>query len=134
MKNLILRNLCLLLMAASLFYGCEKESSQPVQSPDEAVTEEKSEEQAEAMTLAQMKQKFENDLLCFEKKVIEINLYTGLYKNEQVYFTMIMCPACNTAPPAFGYTLHNKKVKFDNFQDVTDIKEVYNSCTKTFTK
>src|SRR5690606_1425866 len=60
MKNLILRNLCLLLMATGLFYGCEKESNQPVQSPYEAVTKEKSEEQAEAMTQEQRKQKIEN--------------------------------------------------------------------------
>ena len=118
MKNLILRNLCLLLMAIGLFYGCEKESNQ--RKPTACET--------------QMKERFKDDLVCGEKNVRESNLYSGFYKNEQVYFTMIMCLACNTAPPAFGYTCDNEKVEFDNFQDVMDIKEVYNSCTKTFTK
>lgn len=79
-----------------------------------------------------MKKLYESELKCTKQDVMEVNLYAGVYKNERVYFTRIMCPSCNTLPPSSGYTCGNKKVDFDDFGEVSDIKQVYNSCTKEF--
>jgi hypothetical protein len=79
-----------------------------------------------------MKERFKEELKCAEKYTREVNLYTGMYENEEVYFTMIMCPNCGTVPPAYGYTCENKKVNFDDFRNVENIKEIYNSCTQEF--
>lgn len=103
-------------MAVTLFYSCEKERDQKNLSA----------------CVLQMKERFKDDLKCYEKNAREVNLYKGLYKNEEVYFTMVMCPSCNVVPPAYGYTCENKKVTFDDFRNVENIKEVYNSCTQKF--
>lgn len=81
-----------------------------------------------------MKERFKDDLKCTERGVMEMHLFVGTYKNKQVYFTKIMCPACNTVPPQYGYTCDNKKIDFDDFENVKDRKIVYNSCTDTFTE
>ncbi len=79
-----------------------------------------------------MKQLFDNELKCTEKNVMEVNLYSGKYKNQVVYFLNIMCPACLAMPPSYGYNCSNEKILFDDFKNVTAIKEVYNSCTKEY--
>lgn len=109
-----MKRLYVLFLAITLFYGCKKEGKAP------------------SNCAAQMQERFKAELKCTEKGVNEINLYSGLYKNEEVYFTMIMCINCGTIPPAFGYTCKNKKVDFDDFRNVENIKEVYNSCTQKF--
>lgn len=111
-----MRRLYVLFIAVTLFYSCEKER-----------------EQREPSACAlQMKERFKEDLKCTEKLTKEVNLYMGMYENEKVYFTRIMCPSCNTIPPAYGYTCENKKVDFDDFRNVENIKEIYNSCTQEF--
>ncbi len=84
--------------------------------------------------VVRMKELYKAELKCTKKDAMEVNLYSGLYKNELVYFTMTMCPNCNTVPPSSGYTCGNKKVDFNDFGNVSDIKQVYNSCTKEFTE
>jgi len=79
-----------------------------------------------------MKQLFDNELKCTAQNAMEVNLYSGRYQNKIVYFLNIMCPACSSIPPSYGYTCSNEKILFDNFQNVTDIKQVYNSCTKKY--
>ena len=81
-----------------------------------------------------MKKKFDKELICSQKGKMESNLYVGTYKNQEVYFVNTMCPACNTLPPQFGYTCGDKKVDFDDFSKVENIKQVYNSCTQEFSK
>lgn len=110
-----MKRLSVLFLILTLFYSCEKERKQPT-----------------ACAL-QMKERFKEDLKCTERHTMEVNLYTGSYKNEQVYFTRVMCPNCNTIPPAYGYTCENKKVDFDNFSNVKNIRQIYNSCTREFT-
>lgn len=82
----------------------------------------------------EMKQKFDNELKCTKENQMATNLYIGIYKGNTVYFPMLMCPACNSIPPAFGYTCTNKKIPFEKFNDVTEIKIVYDSCTKKFSE
>lgn len=65
---------------------------------------------------------------------MEVNLYSAIYKNQRIYFPMTMCPACNTVAPPFGYTCENKKVTIDNFQDVDELAQVYNSCMEEFSE
>lgn len=113
-----MRRLFICLVAASLFHGCGKDNVQTNASE----------------CVVRMKKLYDKELKCIQENAMEINLYTGIYKGDLVYFYMTMCPHCNTVPPAYGYTCENKKVLFDNFTDVSDIKEVYNSCTKKFTE
>jgi len=56
------------------------------------------------------------------------------YKGETVYFANTICIYCLTAPPEYGYTCDLKKIDFENFNDVKDISEVYNSCSKKYTE
>ncbi|WP_276363244.1 hypothetical protein [Daejeonella sp. H1SJ63] len=79
-----------------------------------------------------MKQLFDNELKCTEENAMEVNLYSGKYQNKIVYFPNVMCPVCLGIPPSYGYSCSNEKISFDNFQNVTDIKQVYNSCTKKY--
>lgn len=111
-----MRRLYVLFMAVALFYSCEKETKQRDPSACEL----------------QMKERFNEELKCTEKYTREVNLYMGVYENEQVYFTRIMCANCGVVPPAYGYTCENKKVNFDDFRKVENIKEIYNSCTQEF--
>lgn len=111
-----MKKLFILIVLASLFSGCDKDDQQ--KNPSDCA--------------ARIKELYNEELKCTEENVMEINLYRGIYKGEAVYFSMIMCPACNTVPPAFGYTCEQKKVAFDDFREVEDIKEVYNSCSKQF--
>lgn len=80
-----------------------------------------------------MHEKFKAELKCTEKGVMEVNLYSGIYNNKTIYFTMTMCPACNTTPPSFGYACDSTKIEIIDFiKNVSGIKEVYNSCSKQF--
>lgn len=81
----------------------------------------------------EMKAKFEKELKCTEKGVMEVNLYSGYYNGENIYFVMTMCPACNTIPPQFGYSCDGRKITISDFNTkVSETKEIYNSCTKRF--
>ncbi|NGF58114.1 hypothetical protein G5B00_16480 [Parapedobacter sp. SGR-10] len=113
-----MKRLCTLLVAVALLFGCKKENEQ---------------KEVSACAL-QIKEFFKEELKCTEQHSMEINLYAGMYKGMLVYFTMTMCPNCNTVPPSFGYTCANKKIDFDDFTKVSDIQQVYNSCTKRFTE
>ncbi len=80
-----------------------------------------------------MKDRFDSELKCTEKDKMEVNLYSGKYKENDPYFPMTMCPSCNTIPPQFGYTCAGQKINISDFNTkVTDIKQIYNSCTKKF--
>jgi len=113
-----MKRLCTILVVATLLFGCKKENEQKEVS----------------LCALQMKEQFKEQLKCSKQGFMEENLYSGLYKGNLVYFTMTMCPSCNTLPPAFGYTCSNKKVDFDDFSKVSNIQQVYNSCTKRFTE
>lgn len=80
-----------------------------------------------------MKDRFDSELKCTEKDKMEVNLYSGKYEGNDLYFPMTMCPSCNTIPPQFGYTCAGQKINISDFNTkVTDIKQIYNSCTKKF--
>jgi len=111
-----MKNLCVLFMAITLLYSCEKDDKQ--KDPSDCKV--------------QMKEKFKKDLKCTENPTSEVNLYMGLYENKQVYFTDIICMSCGTMPPAYGYTCENEKVEFDDFRNVENVKEIYNGCTQEF--
>lgn len=83
----------------------------------------------------QMKQFYEEELVCTAAGSMEVNLYSGVYEGETLYFPMIMCPSCNTIPPSFGYTCDKTKVSIDDFAtNVSHLKQVYNSCSGQFTE
>lgn len=103
------------LLAISMLLGCKKEES------------------SINACHQQMKVKFEQDLKCTEKDKMEVNLYSGVYEGKTIYFVDTMCPACITVPPQFGYTCDGQKVNISDFNNkITERKEVYNSCTKSF--
>ncbi len=81
-----------------------------------------------------LKSHFKKELRCSEKGANETNLFKGTYKGETVYFANTICIYCLTAPPEYGYTCDLKKIDFENFNDVKDISEVYNSCSKKYTE
>ena len=109
-----MRKIIILLVAVASVLGCKK-SEEKVDTPG---------------CVQEMVKRYENELKCTEQGAMETNLYRGTYKNKQVYFADTMCPACNVIPPKHGYDCSGKKIEFSDFKDVTDIKEVYNSCTK----
>ncbi|MGH2624567.1 MAG: hypothetical protein ACRDE7_12930, partial [Sphingobacterium sp.] len=111
-----MRKLCVLFAAVALFLSCKKESN-PV---------------GTSICASQMKEKFNSELKCIKKNWHQVNLYSGTYKKKQVYFSYTMCINCGTVPPKFGYTCDDEKIDFENFDDVENVKEVYNSCTKEF--
>ena len=111
-----MRKLCVLFATIWLLISCQKENNQVDTSTCES----------------QMVERFSKELKCFNKGTMEVNLYRGLYKNKQVYFPMTMCINCGTLPPEFGYTCENEKITFENFEEVKNTKQVYNSCTKEF--
>lgn len=82
----------------------------------------------------QMKEKFKDRLMCTEEPYMSGNLYIGKYNSEIVYFVDIVCAACNTVPPQYGYNCKNEKITFDSFNDVLDVRQIYNSCTNKFTE
>jgi len=84
-----------------------------------------------------MKNHFKNNLSCSEKKNLThaSHLFKGTYKEKTVYYTVIVCPTCNTMPPQFGYTCDMEKVEFKNFnENMKDHTKVYDSCTKKFSE
>jgi len=82
--------------------------------------------------VVQVQKLYDKELKCTTKGAMEVNLYSGRYQNDTVYFAMIMCPNCDSTPPAYGYTCTQEKVTFSDFRDVSQIRQVYNSCTKQF--
>ena len=79
-----------------------------------------------------LKSHFKDELRCSKKGEMESNLYAGEYKGKTVYFVDTMCPLCNTVPPAFGFTCNLEKIIFEDFAELKNREEVYNSCTKKF--
>ena len=93
------------------------------------------EDTADNLCHMEMKERFKSELRCTEKDKIEVNLYSGKYNNTQIYFSKTMCPACNTIPPQFGYSCDGTKISISDFNTkVSDIKEIYNSCTNRFSE
>lgn len=111
-----MKHLYILFTLALLVYGCDKNDTEP--------------ESSECSI--NMKNRFDSELKCTTAGFMEVNLYSGFYNDKAVFFPMIMCPSCGTLPPKYGYTCEDEKITFENFSNVTDIKEVYNSCTKKF--
>ena len=103
------------LLAIALLLGCKKEESSIKTCHQE------------------MKERFNSELRCSKQGEMEVNLYSGIYDGKRIYFTMIMCPACNTVPVQHGYTCDGQKISVENFNNtVSDIKQIYNSCTQKF--
>ena len=113
-----MKRCCIFLVAILLIAACTKDET-PLDTSE---------------CVVRMKDLYKSELECTSQGAMEVNLYAGIYKNQRVYFTMTMCPSCNTLPPSSGYTCENKKVGFDDFGNVSDIKQVYNSCTGEFTE
>ncbi|MEH6305650.1 hypothetical protein RYH73_08345 [Olivibacter sp. CPCC 100613] len=111
-----MKKLFILLLLTSLLYAC-KEDDIRVNAPE---------------CVIRIKKLYDESLKCTKEDAMEVNLYKGTYRNEIVYFPMTMCPHCSTVPPADGYTCDNKKIVFDDFSEVEDIKQVYNSCSKSY--
>jgi len=94
---------------------------------------EKSENQDESGCALRVKEIVKEELKCTTKESMEVNLYSGIYQNKTIYFTDVMCPNCGVLPPSIGYTCDGTKVSINDFANkVTQIKEVYNSCTQKF--
>lgn len=114
-----MKGILMTLIAVLVFVSCNKESQQL---------------NASECALRMFKL-FENEISCTSEGTMESNLYSGIYKGETVYFPNIMCPACNTIAPSFGYTCASIRVEFEDYHsDVSDVKLVYNSCSKKFTE
>ena len=111
-----MRKLCVLLAAVTLLLSCKKESNP----------------EGGSICASKMKEKFNSELKCITKNSHAVNLYSGTYKEKLVYFSNTMCINCGTVPPEFGYTCDDEKINFENFDDVENVKVVYNSCTKEF--
>ncbi|MFD2555502.1 hypothetical protein [Sphingobacterium tabacisoli] len=109
-----MRKIIILLIAVTFVLGCKK-SEETVDIPE---------------CIGEMVKRYEKELKCTKQGSMETNLYRGIYKNQQVYFANTMCINCNVMPPKYGYDCSGKKIDFSSFQDVRDIKQVYNSCTK----
>ena len=108
----------LFLITLVLFLGCKKSK----------------ENTTEILCHQEMKERLKSELRCEEKDKLEVNLYSGSYEGQKIFFPMTMCPACNTIPPQFGYTCDGSKITISEFNTkVSAIKEVYNSCTNKFT-
>ncbi|MCA5005446.1 hypothetical protein [Sphingobacterium bovistauri] len=111
-----MRTLFLLTLSVLLF-GCKKANENSSNNPCHQ----------------EMKERFKTELKCTERGVMEVNLYSGIYDGKQIYFAMTMCPACNTMPPQFGYNCEGTKINISTFNTkVSEIKEIYNSCTNSF--
>lgn len=111
-----MRKLLILFALTAVLNSCDKDDRQT--------------EAAECVV--RMKELYEEELKCTQEDFMEVNLYKGVYEGEVVYFPMIMCPHCSVLPPADGYTCDGKKVVFEDFREVGDIKQVYNSCSKSY--
>lgn len=105
-----------LLLPILVFFSCEKDNGSKDATPCEI----------------KMKSHFKDKLKCSKKGEMEVNLYSGEYEGKTVYFTDTMCIACLTIAPKEGYTCDMEKIEFKDFQDVKEIKQVYNSCSKSY--
>lgn len=103
-----------------VFFGCSESELIPVE-PGTEVQE-------------RMRIYFSNELKCTTPGAMQTNLYQGIYKGTTVYFVALMCPNCNTVPPKKGYTDKLEEVVFSDFQDVTDMKMIYDSCTRKYSE
>lgn len=113
-----MRKIIILLIAVTFVLGCKK-SEENVDIPG---------------CIGEMVKRYEKELKCTKQGSMETNLYRGTYKNQQVYFAHTICQNCNVVPPQHGYDCSGKKIDFSDYQEVSDIKEVYNSCTKKVTE
>lgn len=77
----------------------------------------------------QMIIRYKAELICKKDSPSETHLFSGLYKQEKIYFVLNVCPNCNTFPITFGYNCQGKKVAIQDFNKVTENKKVYDSCT-----
>lgn len=105
-----------LVLVVALFSGCEKDSDS---SP----------------CAREMRSFFENDLKCDTGDDYEYsaNLAKGEYKGATVYFvSSTVCMNCLTAFPTHGYTCEKEKIEFDDFREVKNIKQVFDSCSKQY--
>lgn len=84
--------------------------------------------------IGDMIQRYEKELKCTKQGSWETNLYRGTYKNQQVYYANTMCINCGVMPPQYGYDCSGKKIEFTSFQEVSNEKQVYNSCTQKITE
>lgn len=84
--------------------------------------------------LTDMRNHFRKQLNCQDPGKMETHLYRGVYEGKVVYFFNTMCINCNVIPPQRGYTCAMEEVSFSDFQDVTDVQQVYNSCTGQFSE
>ncbi|MEJ5055473.1 hypothetical protein [Sphingobacterium sp. MYb382] len=82
----------------------------------------------------ELKEFLKDELKCSKAGEMQVNLFVGNYEGQQVYFTMLVCPACDAQSPSYGYTCAKTKIPFRNFDDVKYRKLVYNSCEDTFEK
>ena len=90
-------------------------------------------DQNESNCASKMKDLLNDKLTCTESGVIASNLYSGNYENKLLYFDMIVCISCNALPPQYGYTCEGEKVTITDFnKSVSNIKAVYNSCTRKY--
>lgn len=97
-----------------------------------ACNENKKQQQKDCVV--ELKELLKDELTCTKAEEMQVNLFVGSYKGEEVYFPMLVCPACDAQAPSYGYTCAKTKVSFEKFEDVKDVKLVYNSCDSTFSK
>jgi len=105
-----------LILLVALFSGCKKDSDS---SP----------------CAREMRSFFEDDLKCDTGGDYEYtaNLAKGEYKGATVYFiSATVCMDCLVASPTHGYTCEKEKIEFDDFRDVKNIKQVFDSCSKQY--
>lgn len=103
-----------------LVFGCSESELIPIE-PGTEVQE-------------RMRSHFSSELKCTKQGEMQTNLYQGNYEGTTVYFVAVMCPNCNTVPPRSGYTDKLEEVIFSDFQNVTDMKIIYDSCTRKYLK
>ncbi|GEM_PF-372227 len=83
-----------------------------------------------------MREYYKGQLYCNKNPhfgTISTNLIKGNYKGKIVYYINVECENCLVAAPSSGYTCELELVDFSkDFENVKDIKMVYNSCEKKF--
>lgn len=90
-------------------------------------------DQNQSNCASKMKDLLNDKLTCIEGGFIASNLYSGNYENKLLYFDKIDCSSCLSLPPQYGYTCEGEKVTITDFyKSVSNIKAVYNSCTRKY--
>lgn len=77
---------------------------------------------------------FKDQIGCESRENIDmsVHIFQGTYEGQEIYFTLLVCPNCNTLPPEWGYNCKKEKVEIKNFLDVKNMKKIYDSCTGKF--